>query len=89
MWAEPASNPTTPQCHPACPPLEGGTKDLGPWGASRLFPNHLIIDNLMRYEAHLHRQYIQTLHEIEALQARRRGERTPLARLDITGSPAG
>jgi hypothetical protein len=41
----------------------------------------------MRYEAHLHRQYIQTLHELEALQARRRGERTPLARLDITGAP--
>jgi hypothetical protein len=37
----------------------------------------------------LHRQYIQTLHELEAMQARRRGERTPLARLDITGAPGG
>jgi hypothetical protein len=42
----------------------------------------------MRYETHLHRLYIQTLHELEAIQARRHGERTPLARLDITASPA-
>jgi hypothetical protein len=56
-------------------------------GASQ-FPGALIIDNLMRYEAHLHRQYIQTLHELEAMQARRHGERPTLARLDITGSPS-
>jgi hypothetical protein len=55
---------------------------------ARQFPGGGIIDNLMRYESHLHRQYIQTLHELEAIQARRHGERTPLARLDITGSPA-
>jgi hypothetical protein len=55
---------------------------------ARQFPRADIIERIMKYESHLHRQYIQTLHELEALQARRRGERTPLARLDITGSPA-
>ena len=46
------------------------------------------LDNIMRYEAHLHRQCLQTLHELEALQARRRGETPHLARLDISASPA-
>ncbi len=45
------------------------------------------LDKIMRYEAHLHRQCLQTLHELEALQARRNGEQTHLARLDVTGSP--
>jgi hypothetical protein len=54
----------------------------------RLLPTDYAADNVMRYETHLHRLYIQTLHELEAIQARRHGERTPLARLDITGSPA-
>ena len=46
------------------------------------------LDNIMRYEAHLHRQCLQTLHELEALQARRRGETPHLARLDISAPPA-
>ena len=46
------------------------------------------LDNIMRYEAHLHRQCLQTLHELEAMQARRRGEQTHLARLDISAPPA-
>ena len=33
----------------------------------------------MRYEAHLHRLYIQTLHELEAAQTRRKGGTSPLA----------
>jgi hypothetical protein len=44
-------------------------------------------DKIMRYETHLHRQSFQLLHEIEAMQARRRGESTPLARLDISSPP--
>ena len=44
---------------------------------------------IMRYSGQLHRQIIQSLHELEAMQARRRGERTPLARLDIIGAPGG
>jgi hypothetical protein len=53
----------------------------------RILPGEGELLKIQRYEAHLHRQYIQTLHELEAIQARRRGEHTPLARLDITGSP--
>ena len=53
----------------------------------RLLPSGEVLDRIMRYEAHLHRQLTQTLHELEALQARRHGERTPLARLDISGPP--
>jgi len=43
--------------------------------------------NIMRYETHLHRIWLQTQHELEALQARRRGERPHLARLDISSPP--
>ncbi len=38
---------------------------------------------IQRYEAHLHRLFVRDLHELEALQARRRGEPTPLARIDV------
>jgi hypothetical protein len=44
---------------------------------------------IMRYESHLHRLLIQNLHELEAIQIRRKGGTSPLARLDITGAPAG
>ncbi|MEX0785045.1 MAG: hypothetical protein WD939_00260, partial [Dehalococcoidia bacterium] len=54
----------------------------------RMIPDSRDLDKIMRYEAHLHRQCLQTLHELEALQARRRGEETHLARLDISSLPA-
>jgi len=41
------------------------------------------LDKIMRYEAHLSRQLYQAKHELEALQQQRRGEATPLARLDV------
>jgi hypothetical protein len=56
---------------------------------NRLVPSSDVVAKIARYEAHLHRMYIQTLHELEALQARRHGERVPLTRLDISGPPAG
>lgn len=55
---------------------------------TRILPYADDLDKIMRYEAHLHRQCLQALHEIEALQARRRGEQTPLARLDISSPPS-
>jgi len=55
----------------------------------RVIPDDRDIDKIIRYETHLHRQVLQTMHEIEALQARRRGEPTHLARLDISSPPAG
>ena len=45
------------------------------------------LDRIMRYEAHLNRQFYQALHELEALQLRRRGGSSPLARLDVNTSP--
>jgi hypothetical protein len=52
----------------------------------RLLPPENVINKVTRYEAHLHRQLMQTLHELEAMQSRRLGAATPLARLDITTS---
>ena len=43
---------------------------------------------ITRYESHLHRLFLQTLHELEAIQIRRKGGQSPLARLDINGPPA-
>ncbi|MCH7808957.1 MAG: hypothetical protein IH863_00080 [Chloroflexi bacterium] len=56
---------------------------------ARIIPPKHNLDLIMRYESHLHRKYIQTLHELEAMQGRRQGAATPLARLDILGAPAG
>ena len=41
------------------------------------------LQRISRYEAHLSRQMYQALHELEALQSRRRGASTPLARVDV------
>jgi len=51
----------------------------------RLLPNEDTLNKVIRYEAHLHRQLLQTMHELEALQARRQGRQTPLARVDVQG----
>jgi hypothetical protein len=57
--------------------------------AERLASERLLLDEprlsqRIRYEAHLRRQLIQLLRELEATQGRRRGTPVPLARLDIT-----
>jgi hypothetical protein len=49
----------------------------------RLLPDDAVVAKVTRYESHLHRQLLQTMHELEALQERRRGGVTPLARLDV------
>ena len=46
------------------------------------------IAKVTRYESHLHRLFLQTLHELEAIQVRRQGGHSPLARLDISAPPA-
>ena len=56
---------------------------------ARIIPPKHNLDLIMRYESHLHRKYIQTLHELEAMQGRRQGAATPLARVDILGAPSG
>jgi hypothetical protein len=50
-----------------------------------LLPDDSVLLKVVRYESHLNRQLYQALHELEALQAPRRGEQTPLARLDVQG----
>jgi hypothetical protein len=56
---------------------------------TRVVPEQRHLEQIMRYETHLHRQLLQTLHELEALQARSRGLPAHLARLDVSASPAG
>jgi hypothetical protein len=57
--------------------------------ALRVLPTPADLDKIMRYEAHLHRLCTQALHELEALQIRRKGGTSPLTRFDITGPPVG
>jgi hypothetical protein len=52
----------------------------------RLLPGSNALDKVMRYESHLWRKRTQASHELEVLQARRRGEPTPLARINVTSS---
>jgi len=49
----------------------------------RILPGVEDLQKIARYEAHLSRQMYQALHELEALQARRHGKATPLARVDL------
>ena len=48
-----------------------------------LLPDDAALEKIMRYEAHLSRLLKHALHELEALQDRRHGNVTPLARVDI------
>jgi hypothetical protein len=52
----------------------------------RLIPADDVVATITRYESSLHRQLTQTLHELEAMQTRRKGGTSPLARLDVTGA---
>ena len=56
--------------------------------AEETLPSYAELDKIMRFESHLHRQCLQTLHEIEALQSRRLGKPVTLTRLDISAPPA-
>jgi hypothetical protein len=51
--------------------------------SARLLPHPLDIDKIIRYEAHLSRQLYQALHQLEAMRAERRGQSTPLLRVDV------
>jgi hypothetical protein len=55
--------------------------------ATHALPKEFELERIMRYEAHLHRQWVASLHELEALQARRKGLPAHLARLDIALPP--
>jgi hypothetical protein len=51
----------------------------------RAVPDFEELGKLQRYEGHLERMLFRLLHELEALQARRRGTAPPLARLEVYG----
>ena len=70
------------------PPREIDRDKLARLRETRVIPAPADLDKVMRYESHLHRQCLQTLHEIEALQTRRTGGKVHLARLDISSPPA-
>jgi len=56
--------------------------------SARMLPSSENMEKIMRYESHLHRQLQQTLHELEALQGRRKGDRiSSLTRIDVAASP--
>ena len=52
----------------------------------RQFPSDKALDKVIRAEAHLNRLLVSTLHELEALQARRNGHAAPLLRVDSSGA---
>jgi hypothetical protein len=60
-------------------------RDLRNMARERLLPDEKTLEKVARYEAHLSRGLFKALHELEALQVRRTGGATPLARLDVDG----
>ncbi len=49
----------------------------------RLLPDAAQLQQIVRYEAHLGRQLRDAMHELEAMQARRNGTPSSLARVDV------
>jgi hypothetical protein len=64
----------------ALPPKEDLSRQ---WAMARMIPNDQASGQVIRYESHLNRLLFQTMHELEALQNRRKGQAMPLARLDV------
>src|SRR5215213_10289944 len=50
---------------------------------AKILPSADDLQKIGRYESHLSKEMYRALHELEALQERRIGDRTPLARLDV------
>ena len=68
-------------------PVDAPPEDIAEDQQGRLLPPGSDLLLIMRYASHLHRLWVQTLHELEALQARRRGQPAYLARVDFSGPP--
>jgi hypothetical protein len=62
-------------------------RELENMSRERLLLDVRTLEKITRYEAHLSRQMIKALHELEALQRHRTGGDAPLARLDVDGLP--
>jgi hypothetical protein len=50
----------------------------------QMLPSESELQKIGRYEAHLSREMYRALHELEALQTRRKGGSAPLGRLDVS-----
>jgi hypothetical protein len=50
---------------------------------AKILPSADDLQKIGRYESHLSKEMYRALHELEALQERRIGGRSPLARLDV------
>jgi hypothetical protein len=50
---------------------------------AKILPSADDLHKIGRYESHLSKEMYRALHELEALQERRRGGKSPLARLDV------
>jgi hypothetical protein len=50
---------------------------------AKILPSADDLQKIGRYESHLSKEMYRALHELEALQERRRGGKSPLARLDV------
>lgn len=66
---------------------ESMEEDVSRLSRERILPADDTLQKVARYEAHLWRGLAQALHELEALQARRSGRSSPLARIDVQGLP--
>jgi len=64
-------------------------EEVGAQIERRMLPGETDLAKITRYETHLHRLHMQTAHELEALQERRNGHHPLLARVDMSGPPAG
>jgi hypothetical protein len=65
--------------------IERVEQDLARMSRERLLPDDKTLEKVSRYEAHLSRLFHKSVHELEALQTRRKGGVAPLARLDVDG----
>lgn len=58
-------------------------KEIADRRRGRILPDENQLQKIARYEAHLSREMYRALHELEALQTRRGGGASPLARVDV------
>jgi hypothetical protein len=54
---------------------------------ANVIPNGWSMDRMLRYEAQVRKALNQDMNMLEVLQARRQGERTPLARVEVNSGP--
>jgi hypothetical protein len=64
-------------------------RELAALRRERLVPHVDDLEKVTRYEAHLSRELYRALHELEAMQARRRGHLATVLRVDVNGGPPG